>query len=366
MIIRIKALDTLFFRDGKPFNASEDTVASGIFPPLPSVIYGALRSAYFSWNVQDLKLANTPDDPTKMLRICGIYLEIGNDICLPLPADCIKLKGENKNEAYLLQPKKAPDVSSCPTPMVLASPVGKGIKTVKDGLLDHIAIEDYLNLKTKEFYYFQLTDYISPEPKVGIRRNKGTGTAEDHMLYRVNMQRLGTGIKRGIKSMELSLLVAYSGLDLPDKGLLKLGGEGKAVYYETLTKNEENNIYLNPPAPKGNRFKLYLATPTVFKRGWCPHWLTNPNLAGKYCGIKLRLLAAAVGKHIHVGGFDIKKNRPKFMCRGVPAGSVYYLEIVEGNMAGVIKAFHGANLSDYDSYADQGFGLVFVGGIDND
>ena len=48
MIIQIDPLDTLFFRNGKPFTMGEETWADAVFPPYPSVVYGALRSAYFS------------------------------------------------------------------------------------------------------------------------------------------------------------------------------------------------------------------------------------------------------------------------------------------------------------------------------
>ena len=366
MIIRIKALDTLFFRDGRPFFSGEDNVASGIFPPLPSVAYGALRSAYFSGDLESLKLANCPGDPTGSLRIKGLYLQVGEDICFPLPADCIKLKEEKDNKALLLQMRKAPGASSCPAPMVLAPPGEEEVKAVEDGLLDHNTINEYLNLRTKEFYYRQLTDYILPEPKTGIGRNRKTGTAEDHMLYRVNMRRLEARMQKGIESMEVSILVEFSGVDLPDKGLLKLGGEGKAVYYEALTKDEAEDLSFAAPAFKAKRFKLYFVTPTVFAGGWLPLWLDKDTLTGEYRGIKLKLLAGAVGKYIHVGGFDMNKGWPKTMRRAVPAGSVYYLEIISGDMAEVIKAFHRVNLSDYDSYAAQGFGLTLVGGIDND
>ena len=48
MRIRIKALDTLFFRDGKPFTSGEETWADGTFPPYPSVLYGALRTWFIT------------------------------------------------------------------------------------------------------------------------------------------------------------------------------------------------------------------------------------------------------------------------------------------------------------------------------
>lgn len=61
MIISLEAIDTLFFRDGKPFTMGEDNFASGIFPPAPSVLYGALRSAYFACDVDSLSRVNSSD-----------------------------------------------------------------------------------------------------------------------------------------------------------------------------------------------------------------------------------------------------------------------------------------------------------------
>ena len=48
MTIQLDALDTLFFKDGKPFSLGEETWADGIFPPPPSVVYGATRTALIS------------------------------------------------------------------------------------------------------------------------------------------------------------------------------------------------------------------------------------------------------------------------------------------------------------------------------
>ena len=85
MIIEIEALDTLFFRDGKPFSMGEEVWADGVFPPSPSVIYGALRSAYFANNSNELDRANESDDPTSNLEITSIYYRFKNANYLPLP-----------------------------------------------------------------------------------------------------------------------------------------------------------------------------------------------------------------------------------------------------------------------------------------
>lgn len=44
MFYAIDAVDTLFFRNGAPFDAGLNHAASSAFPPLPSVYAGALRT----------------------------------------------------------------------------------------------------------------------------------------------------------------------------------------------------------------------------------------------------------------------------------------------------------------------------------
>ena len=47
MTLLIKPLEPFFFRDARPFDKGEGW-ATGIFPPLPSTIYGAIRTAAIS------------------------------------------------------------------------------------------------------------------------------------------------------------------------------------------------------------------------------------------------------------------------------------------------------------------------------
>jgi len=363
MIIRLKALDTLFFRDGRPFSMGEGSWAAGSFPPVPSVFYGALRTAYFARRPGDINKANRPGDPTAALQIKGIYLELGDQVCLPLPADCAGLK-EECGKALLLRPAKAPEASSCPVPLVLEPPAGAEVKAVEGGVLDSLSLAGYLSLREEEFYYFSLSEFILPESKIGIGRNKATGTAQDHMLYRVAMWRLEPRVRAGSQNQAVSILVEFTGLDLPEKGLLRLGGEGKAVYYETIRIEAAEALAFTAPEPRRGRFKLYLATPALFAGGWLPGWLDEETLAGEYRGLKLRLLTAATGKYLSVGGFDMQAKKPKIMRRAVPAGSVYYFELTGGDPAEVVKVFHRANLSDF--CPEQGFGLALVGGVEND
>ncbi|MGC8691067.1 MAG: type III-B CRISPR module-associated Cmr3 family protein [Caldisericum sp.] len=65
--IFIEPFDTVFFRDGKPFDAGNDFVSFSIFPPSPSTFYGALRTYII---MQYSNLSNFRSD-TKITNVVG-------------------------------------------------------------------------------------------------------------------------------------------------------------------------------------------------------------------------------------------------------------------------------------------------------
>lgn len=353
MIIEINALDTLFFRDGKPFTMGEDTWANGVFPPYPSVIYGALRSVYFSNHIEELPKANTKEDPTKNLKIKRIFLKISNEVFSPLPLDCVKEKDSDKNECFVLYPEsKKGFISNYPEleQILTYSDNGRNrkIEKISDAVLSKLDFENYL--KGINVSYLKLDKkFIITEPKIGIGRSSVTRSSEKGKLYRVDMKRL----------RNVSFLIDFEGLNLPGKGMMKLGGEGKAASYQKYP----NNIEIEFPefADNEKQFKVVLTTPTIFKNGWLPGWIDEKTLSGEYKGIKLKLLTVSIGKPIHIGGFDMKKRRPKPMFKAVPAGSVYYFELQEGTKGDIKRAFHQRAISDV--YSEQGFGIAYVGGV---
>ncbi len=354
MIIKIDPLDTLFFRDAKPFAKGEDTWADVVFPPYPSVIYGALRSGYFSHRIDKLEKANEDDDPTKNLRIKGVYYLIGNDLYLPVPQDCVKEKDYRDRviKVAMLTLRKNENVGSYVTDYILIYDQDKVVENVQGGLFRETVFKEYLFLKKKEFFIQKMSSFITSEPKIGIGIDRRKGTSEEGKLYRIDTVRT-----ENRKADKLSIIVEFEGLNLPDQGILKLGGEGKAVSYEKYSKGVSVGI----PITAGDSFKIYLSTPAIFKNGWLPEWIDEGSLVGNYNGLRLKLLAASIGKPIHIGGFDMKCRVPKPMFKAVPAGSVYYFELLEGTMFDVIESFHRKAISDY--YKEQGFGIVYIGKI---
>ncbi len=350
MQIKIEPLDTLFFRDGKPFMMGDDSWANGVFPPYPSVIYGALRSAYFSEHITELKNACTANDPTRNLKIKGIYLLDleANKVYLPLPNDCVQRKNA-KESTHLLSLNKININSSCTAQYVLIS--DKEVESVSDGLISLDSFKTYLQCESKTFDFIRIGDKMKLEPKVGIGINRLTGTADESKLYTVSMRRME----------DLALLIDFEGIDIPQSGLMKLGGEGKAASYQV----DDANIDVLPYNFKYNKtiFKLNLSTPAILKKGWLPAWIDEKNLTGEYNGLKVKLQTASIGKPLYIGGFDMKAGKPKPMRKAVPSGSIYYFEILNGDIEMAIEYFHQKAVSDF--YPEQGFGIAYVGGVDN-
>jgi len=194
------------------------------------------------------------------------------------------------------------------------------------------------------------------ESKIGIARSTKTRTAEESMLYRIGAFRL---------SEDMSFIVDVNNLNIREKGILKLGGKGVlSEYREIQTKilQEIMNIKV------GKRFRLYIATPAIFRKGWLPSWIDENSLEGTIHTsngrIQLKLLTASIGRYKSIGGFDMAKKTPKEMYRAVPAGSVYYFEIIEGTQEQIVSLFNFKKISE--ERANEGFGFSLVGRVGND
>jgi len=356
---RLRALDTLFFRDGKPFSMGEETWAKGIFPPYPSTVHGMLRSVYFSDHLNQLSGANTPADPTTRLTIYGYLPSLNGAPAFPIPNDLYAID-KSKNQKALLFKFRESDagggiISSYKHAFVLETHGNVKIEELGGkALLRKEVFENYLNGKAGEYPFERITQYVEDEPKIGIGRDFNTRTASEGKLYRVSMQR-----PQG-KEGEITFLVKFNGITLPEKGLSRFGAEIKAIEYENYSFPNISN----PLDDNDTHFKIYLASPAVFEEGLYPgEWFKNHGL---------KLLAAASGRHQYIGGFDLSKQEPKEMRRAVPAGTVFYIEETGVKKAGSVKhLLHEgsiynlapSNNSYKEEYQKRGFGLTYLGKI---
>lgn len=359
--INISALDTLFFRGGKPFTMGQETTGSGLFPPSPSVIYGALRTTYFAENKPDFKdFQAGEDDATEKLTVRRIAFErqeaYDSNHYFPAPLDLVtEDKTAAKKKAVLLkaEPLNNVGISNAKTTHILCTNLPK-VEDLSDAFVDEDTLKDYLNLSGSDFYFENLKDFITAEPKVGVGLSRKTRTAEEGQLYFIGMTR-----PRDKHGNILDINVSFSNLKLPKNGVLRMGGEGKSATYKTTNPTQELQPDFN-----GKSFKLYLSTPALFKKGWLPDWMDERTFTGTFPGtaVEVKLTTCAVGRPMSIGGFDVKKQQPKPMLRAVPAGSVYYFEIENGDVQTIIDALK-VSPSISDCRKQEGFGLAFIGKI---
>lgn len=366
MKLFIKPYDVLFFRDNKPFPMGGSHIAKSLFPPGPGVFQGAIRSRIISDNggFKDYKNGKNdlleaiggPDSNGKQsygkLRIKGPIIakkEESNYVeYFPLPLDISFAPAEDKPDRikYDLEnfrPLTTRDKKKIDEDEINETEIPEYIK--KEELANYLKCElvDVKKLKKDNIHY--------PEDRVGIKLGD-TGTAEEGMFYTAEYIRLEKGF---------GFTLYVSGVDrlLKDSGMLALGGKRRAAFFEKIAgekivSNEQVDD-IRKVLKESDGFKLYLATPAIFKNGWKPE-IDN----------EFELVTADIGKAHYIGGFDVLNNRPKNLRRAVPAGSVYYYRLknkekMDENTAKVVlDMFHEKCISEYDK--EIGNGLCFVGG----
>ncbi len=352
MQIKLTAFDTLFFRDGKPFSSGEEVWANGLFPPPPSVIYGALRTALWSRNLVDLAQAGTSSDFTSKLQLKGVFLQKGTSVYLPCPYDVVASKNPKANEAKsILNLEAAEFASSLPTSHVLkvADDFAPAIPLGGKGYVDAASFQAYL-LAGETPTITKTEAFLTREPKIGLTRSKLTGSAEEGKLYRVELFRPLPDVGIHVDTNAHTLPIA-----LPEKGFFNMGGEAKSVHYDSV----KDAIRIDAPKITGNYCKIVLATPTFFEQGWLPNGINPSTLSGSWLGHQVEIIAVAMDRPQYLGGFDMKARSPKPMRKAVPAGAVYYLK-TDANMDQLVQSFHGQCISEMNK-AQEGFGLAYVG-----
>ena len=356
--VQIDALDTLFFRDGKPFSMGEETWADSIFPPPPSVIYGALRTAWaLGKEIKTEEIA----EKTKDLFIHNIFFEIENNIYFTLPLDLLIEKypkdekekkdreNDNKYKIYKLDKFIEHSLSSNKfSELVTYSDETLQLENLQGGIIDNINLTKYIEGKKDGLITRELSRFIVAEPKVGIARNLKTNTHKEGSLYRVDMSRL----------KNIKIYVQFSGLEL-NNDIIKLGGEAKTAKLSLITKKLHlSKLKIPKLNEKVTSFKLVLTSPAYFKNG------SLPDLDKKYNGYKLKLKTAIIGKFIPQGGFDMAIGKPKTMVKLVPAGSVFYFE--SEDPVNPSEIFSELSISDNTNdieFNKQGYGHFIIAKI---
>lgn len=395
MWLLLQALDTQFYRDGRPFDAGTMSLwASSVFPPYPHTIYGGFRTAILARNSPHMNIRSITEDVKRVigdqdnfgsLAIRGPILascsadETAFGSFFPCPRDLLQVKGYN--EFLLVAPQdkdgQLTKFSNLSEPGVLPClpPIPDVLEECASMLFDKADMGSYLQgeaMKPKE-----ADSLFRREERLGIGLNYVSRTASNRLLYNTAHVRMIEG-----DEMNGGLLVEVD--DITHGGLLnrinelRLGGEGRVLRCREILGINWTGMReaVKKKILDKGRFKFYLVTPGLFS-GWHPDFLkpSGAVLEGELPGslLKVSLVGACVGRSIPIGGFDIVRGCPKKIERAVPAGSVYFLRFSdwdswdqntkELSTEQLVNNLFFRPLKAQDGEAwKEGFGTLLIGG----
>jgi CRISPR-associated protein Cmr3 len=194
------------------------------------------------------------------------------------------------------------------------------------------------------------------EARVGIARDRATGTAKDRHLYSLTHVR---------PTRDLHIAVGVDGIppEWHPSGTftLPLGGEGRFAAVEV----EEGKLPLPrmPELKPGRdgllRFTVSLLTPAKWEdeSGLEGHGRTEHVIRHGPEGIPGTCVSAVIGRLLQIGGWDRKNNKPRPVLPYVPAGSIWFYEAPASALPDV-AALHGGFVGLGREF---GFGQIVIG-----
>ena len=360
----------LVFRTGIPWGVTGGS-SHFEFPP-PPTIAGALRAAWGDEKKLDFANEQSHEAVLKLESKGPLLCKFKDDgevfdVYFPKPLDAVYARKES-NGVFALKPRSvaSPDESGSNQPdhlqpLVLSEEM-PGKPVAGHAFWQRSAMEDWLlNGRTP----LGSVSIGTNGPKVESRTHVGIG--REGALFQ------STGLAFGSRDAkdDLGMLARFAqSLSLAGR---RVGGEARSAALLTRT-GADPSVFDGPKDTRlfdglrtlkaGDSFRLILATPAIFLGGWRPGWIDavthegHPPLTNGR--LKLRLIAAAVDRWIPYSGWDMKRKWPRDVRRMVPAGSVYWFELLQGTGT-ELAALWLRSICDVEQDCLDGLGLVLPG-----
>ena len=378
----LSAIDAWFFRDGRPYNQTEtnQTDVVSMFPPPATTLVGSLRAALARnrgwngvgrWDSSLNAVLGDGFDSLGSLTFRGPWLarqsEKGEaELLFPMP---LHVLGKPEQQHFESEPQWKPaclltpgspvhcDLGEVCLPVISAVRVngveGMGLKEPASQWVTSPGLELILSGRLPDAsQVVEARKLWSREPRIGLKRNDDKRTTEPGSLY-------SPRFVRPVRDISLAMLIE----GLPDDnkwkvpGLLALGGEGRMADCRT-----EKAMRL-PIAPidsirASKRMTVTLITPLILKdlAGSTAGSVSFPQAKQTYFDWPgTTVISACVGKPQSLGGWDSLERRPIPLRPVLPAGSTWFLEVI--NPSDVVeRSTQGIGLK-----TQYGFGQVVLG-----
>lgn len=370
-------LDTLFFRDGLSIDAGEGGYLESVFPPHPQTMQGVVRSAVILSHCKDPNIFGSGKCDTcgekkcplpeaigspkegdyRALDVYGPYLyeEVNEKVnrYFPAPLDLMREKeGDKRLFSLVLGKAVSCDLGNVCLP---AKPESGNYKPfdAAGGWIREDALKRYLEADkkmpvdedelVKETYEEEKEEkkkmFYRKEPRVGIARSYDTHKVETGMLYSIVPLRFEKDVKIGLRVGGISKELEPTGF------ATKIGGEGRICGLEIKDYSESSDTL---QLKKDDNIRLILLQPADFNGKWFPDELKEgtrddgttfwEGAIKGINGVTFCLISACIGRQEKIGGYDLTKNTKKEsavkpMKSYVPAGSVYFFEVVNNSVS---------------------------------
>ena len=347
----IEPLDVLFLRGNKLFG-SPGSHGESLVPPWPSAAAGALRSHMLSHDGTELNAfaqgdihhpsLGTPTAPGSFAVTAFHVAQRQGDGRIrslhAIPADLVVTETGGKAEPadFHIQ-----SLRPCPVNHGLQSssrfthtPVlaeTERRKATSGMWLTQQGWQRYLHgqLPKPKTDLIKASDLWAMDARIGIGLNADTRSvdADEGKLFTAQAVVFKPGI---------GFVASVCGAQLPEHGMLRLGGDGRAANSQSVTW-QTPQADLQAIAAQG-RCRIVLTTPGLFNQGWLPHGFTLQNNGsdssdgsdGSFWldlhGVRARLVCASVPRSETISGWDLARWQPKPAMRSAPTGSVYWLD----------------------------------------
>jgi CRISPR-associated protein Cmr3 len=353
--LSVSAIDTLMFRDGRPFNQQDEgaSVATSIFPPHPPSLVGAIRAAFWrvlgpQWpkdvlgdgtNWQDeASLANHMDFEPGQLHLNGSAV-----FHPPLHLVEGKIdKSEDQKQCFLRPgPTVETDIGKVELPIPTNAKL-KGLKPSQKWLTLEGMNSVLKGVPPRPEELLEQRVLWEAEPRVGIGIEQKSRRTNDGELYMASHIRLAPSVSLDVTvAFKQSFPQALESLE--NLGLQAVGGEHRMASISVAKTSAPLPAYT--PDGSGNYVVVQLS-PMVLP--------SVPKPGESFAGLPGELVCACLGKSIKIGGWDSQNKRPLPFREAIPAGSVWFMR---GGSTGSTK-YHGAKIGQHTEW---GFGKILIG-----
>jgi len=331
----IEPLDVLILRGNRLFG-DPGSYGESQMPPWPSVVSGALRSRILADTGTNLTafaqggvnhpILGTPTQPGEF-RLASLQVArrhgTGVEMLFPLPADLSIASDEGETlQIRRLEPQTLNPAlrhsGVLPRLPILAetarSKPASGYWLRESGWSRHLK-----GLLPQADDLVPVSELWQMDERIGIGLSAEQRSAETGKLFSTQAIAFRPGV---------GFFAAVDGAQVPEDGLLRLGGDGRAAAIRGVSCALPEPDYAAIAAAR--RCRVLLTSPGIFPVGWVPPGV-DPQAEFRLSlpGITAKMVAAAASRAEIVSGWDLARWQPKAAQRAVSQGAVYWLEDLE-------------------------------------